>query len=96
MEKAAVHLSRWFDDHGAILSKRVQPIWTDPDNDKIVSADKVEYADMQGTIDDHPTLMTKDRYYALVDAWAATDRGHSGNVREMKVAVKVAADSCIL
>jgi hypothetical protein len=96
MEEAAVYLNEYFGANGGILSKRVQPIWVDPNNDKIVSADTVEYADRAGTLRDHPTLMTKARYDALVDAWAASDRGHSGNVREMQVAVKVAADSCIL
>lgn len=96
MEEAAVYLNGYFAQHGALVSKRVQPIWADPADPKIVSADTVEYADRKGTITDWYTLMTEARYDALVDGWMADDKGHSGNVREMKVATKVAADSCIL
>ena len=96
MEEAAVYLNEYFGNNGGILTKRVQPIWADPNDPKNVSADTVEYADRDGTVADHPTLMTKAKYDALANAWAASDPGHSGNVREMRVATQVASESCIL
>jgi hypothetical protein len=87
MGKLADHLSIWFGEHDAFLSRTSKSIFEG-------STDTVSYADRERTITDHPTLSDGERYDELVKEFETKDPNHAANVRIMRSAAKTAFESC--